>query len=77
MAALLSFSALPTKIWLSDAMKNEMKRRLIAGSLLLLSVAAFANPKILPMRERAEVIDQWLQTRVQTVLPALMRRSMR
>ena len=56
-------------------MKNEMKHMLIAGSLLLLSIAAFANPKILPMRERAEVIDQWLETRVQTVLPMLMRRS--
>lgn len=35
----------------------------------------FAVPKILPMRERAAVIDQWLTTRVQTVLPELMQRA--
>ena len=34
-----------------------------------------AAPAILSMRERAEVIDHWLQTRVSTVLPKLMERS--
>ncbi len=47
--------------------------------LVLLAVFFFsdlvAGPKILPMRERAAVIDQWLTTRVQTVLPDLMRRA--
>lgn len=32
-------------------------------------------PKVLSMRERAEVIDQWLEERVQTVLPEVMKRS--
>lgn len=32
-------------------------------------------PKTLTMRERGRVIDQWLEERVQTVLPELMRRS--
>jgi len=32
-------------------------------------------PKVLNMRERATVIDQWLEERVQTVLPHIMRRS--
>ncbi|MDW3193621.1 MAG: M24 family metallopeptidase [Cytophagales bacterium] len=32
-------------------------------------------PKTLNMRERAQVIDQWLEERVQTVLPELMQRS--
>ncbi len=32
-------------------------------------------PKTLTMRERARVIDQWLEERVQTVLPDLMQRS--
>jgi hypothetical protein len=32
-------------------------------------------PKILTMRERAEVIDRWLGERVETVLPDLMKRS--
>ncbi len=37
--------------------------------------STFAEPLILPMQERAAVIDRWLTTRVQTVLPELMRRS--
>lgn len=53
-----------------------MTRTLIA---LLLYVLASGNlaaePNILPMRERAAVIDRWLTTRVQTVLPELMRRT--
>ena len=36
---------------------------------------AIAEPKILPMRERAEIIDRWLADRVQTVLPEIMRRT--
>jgi len=37
--------------------------------------SSLAAPTILNMRERAEVIDQWLQMRVSTVLPKLMNRS--
>lgn len=50
-------------------------------SLLLLTLSSWLIaqnpyfPKILSMRERAEVIDQWLEERVQTVLPEVMRRS--
>ncbi|MEP1033002.1 M24 family metallopeptidase [Ekhidna sp.] len=33
------------------------------------------TPKVLSMQERAEVIDQWLKERVETVLPPIMRRS--
>ncbi|MGF1670163.1 MAG: Xaa-Pro aminopeptidase, partial [Balneolaceae bacterium] len=32
-------------------------------------------PAILDMRERAEVIDQWLEQRLETVVPELMRRE--
>lgn len=32
-------------------------------------------PHILPMRERATVIDTWLMERLETVVPALMRRN--
>ncbi|MEQ9405556.1 MAG: M24 family metallopeptidase [Cyclobacteriaceae bacterium] len=32
-------------------------------------------PKVLSMQERAEVVDQWLEERVKTVLPEIMRRS--
>jgi Xaa-Pro aminopeptidase len=49
-------------------------------SLLLLFSLPFlinvvAQPLILPMKERAEVIDQILVERIQTVLPAIMRRA--
>lgn len=47
--------------------------------LLLLVISSQAQnsyfPKTLNMRERAQVIDQWLEERVQTVLPELMQRS--
>ena len=53
-----------------------MTRNLLAGlCLFLLIESAAASPLILPMRERAAVIDQWLETRVETVLPMLMRRT--
>jgi hypothetical protein len=46
---------------------------------LAFSISVFAQnpylPKILPMRERAKVIDHWMQERVDTVLPKVMRRS--
>ena len=32
-------------------------------------------PAILPMSERAEVIDRWIEERVSTVLPMLMQRE--
>jgi hypothetical protein len=43
--------------------------------LAAFSSSALTDPRILPMRERAAVIDRWLTTRVQTVLPQLMRRT--
>lgn len=43
--------------------------------LLLLTAASLADSRILPMRERAAVIDSWLDDRVQSVLPDLMRRA--
>ena len=51
------------------------KKLLAAITLILFSSAVLADPRILPMRERAAVIDRWLTTRVQTVLPGLMRRT--
>ena len=56
--------------------EKEMIRKLI-GVLLLVaaSIVVVADPRILPMRECAAVIDRWLTTRVQTVLPELMRRA--
>ena len=47
--------------------------------LICLSVQAFAQnsyfPKTLNMRERAAVIDGWLEDRARTVLPTIMERT--
>jgi len=51
------------------------KLLMMAIAAVLLSAATMADPLILPMKERAAVIDRWLATRVQTVLPDLMRRA--
>jgi Xaa-Pro aminopeptidase len=53
-----------------------MTRRLLAF-LAILSVtgAAIADPKVLSMRDRADTIDMLLKDRVETVLPALMRKT--
>lgn len=50
----------------------------IIGMLIATSHAVAQNPyfpKTLNMRERAEVIDSWLEERVETVLPDLMKRT--
>lgn len=53
-----------------------MKHRLLAGlAILALGVTTMAEPVVLPMRERAAVIDRWLDVRVQEVLPEIMRRA--
>ena len=52
-----------------------LRNKLLLLALLAISTQVIAGPKTLPMRERAAVIDAWLDTRIQTVLPALMRRA--
>ena len=52
-----------------------IKKSIAILVLTALCGIALAEPQILPMRERAAVIDRWLTTRVQTVLPELMRRA--
>lgn len=56
-----------------------MIRSFIAALVLLSSIHCFAQnpyfPKTLNMQERAAVVDQWLEERVETVLPEIMRRS--
>jgi Xaa-Pro aminopeptidase len=48
---------------------------LLLAFLLLPAAAAQDVPAVLPMRERAEVQDRWLGERLDTVVPALMRRE--
>ena len=52
-----------------------INRLVLAISLLISTGIVFADASILPMQERAAVIDRWLATRVQTVLPELMERA--
>jgi len=56
-----------------------MKNLFTIAFLFIFSISIAAQnpyvPNILPMRERAKVIDVWLEDRVQTVLPKIMRRS--
>jgi len=52
-----------------------IKRLVLAFSLIITTGHVFADATILPMQERAAVIDRWLTTRVQTVLPELMERA--
>lgn len=51
--------------------------RLLIGLILCSGIATTwaSDSLILPMRERAAVIDQWMDERIQTVLPGLMRRA--
>ncbi|MGB5346243.1 MAG: M24 family metallopeptidase [Woeseia sp.] len=52
-----------------------MRKMLLALLLVFVSAAAAGDARILPMRERAAVIDRLLEDRIQSVLPAIMRRS--
>jgi len=52
-----------------------IKRLVLAFSLTIAIGDVCADAIVLPMQERAAVIDRWLTTRVQTVLPELMQRA--
>jgi Xaa-Pro aminopeptidase len=76
-----NFIFFPKFIWCDLKANKDMSIRtglfLLIFSLLIFK--AFAQnpycPVTLSMKERAEVIDAWLEERVETVLPAIMRRS--
>ena len=59
-----------------------MRRHTFALAVLLAGLAAAPvvlaqteMPVVLPMRERAALVDRWLETRLDAVVPALMRRE--
>ena len=55
-----------------------MRNRLCLKTISLALLVQFAQgemPKVLSMKERAEVRDRWLKDRVETVLPDLLRRE--
>jgi Xaa-Pro aminopeptidase len=72
------------KVTTERSIKFRSKCSFHPGALLSLAVLLMmlqtpsvlaSDALILPMQERAELIDRWLEHRVQTVLPAIMRRS--
>ena len=58
-------------------MKPTKKWMLISLLIFLFAVQSLAGdyPSILPLRERAEIINQWLMIRLEKVLPEVMRRE--
>ena len=59
-----------------------MRRHTFALAVLMaglatapVALAQTTMPVVLPMRERAALVDRWLETRLDTVVPALMRRE--
>ena len=53
---------------------------LLLGLTILLPAQEIANAgdheNILPMRERAKLVDEWLKWRLENILPPLMRRDL-
>lgn len=54
-----------------------MKRLILLFTISIFTLSLYAQsyPEILPMKERAQVIDEILEDRMQTVLPEIMRRE--
>ena len=55
--------------------KSMMKNKLMGCLLLVFCASSLAAPNVLPMRERAQLINQILDDRLQHLLPGLMRRE--
>jgi Xaa-Pro aminopeptidase len=54
---------------------NKMKNKIAGLLFLIFCTNCFAQPNVLPMRERAQLINQILEERLQNLLPSLMRRE--
>lgn len=52
-----------------------MKNKIAVFLFLVFCTNSLAQPNILPMRERALLINQILDDRLQSLLPSLMRRE--
>ena len=48
---------------------------ILMSALMFVQAAYSSTPSILPLRERAEVINRWLTIRLEEVLPEIMRRE--
>ena len=56
-------------------MKNMLKNKIVGFLFLVFCTSSFAETNVLPMRERAQLINQILDDRLQNLLPGLMRRE--
>jgi Xaa-Pro aminopeptidase len=52
-----------------------MKNKIVGFVLLVFCASSIAAPNVLPLRERAQLINQILDDRLQHLLPSLMRRE--
>lgn len=55
--------------------RNLVVSALLAALVLPVLAAGQSAPTVLPLRERAALVDRWLEIRFETVLPAIMRRE--
>jgi hypothetical protein len=53
----------------------KMKNKIVVLFLLVFCASSLAESNILPMRGRAQLINQILDDRLQNLLPCLMRRE--
>jgi hypothetical protein len=53
----------------------DMKNKIAGLFVLVFCASSLADSKVLPMRERAQLINQILDDRLQNLLPSLMRRE--
>lgn len=55
--------------------RNLVISALLAALVLPVFAAGQSAPTVLPLRERAALVDRWLEVRFETVLPEIMRRE--
>jgi Xaa-Pro aminopeptidase len=55
--------------------KSAMKNKILGLLLFVFCTSGLAAPNVLPMRDRAQLINQILDDRLQHLLPSLMRRE--
>jgi Xaa-Pro aminopeptidase len=66
---------MPTMPTTPSLIVNALCGSVLLCSLLCTAAIVKADSRILPLRERATVVDGWLTERVNTVLPMLMQRA--
>lgn len=71
----MTFGKKETEATPGVAMKNKRIITLLILCVLGVTILRAQMPEIMPLRDRAEVENRWLQARLEQVLPELMRRE--